>query len=739
MLRYLLRLRLFFISFVITCTVGILFLSDETNVRTATRSPGAQEINVPNKKLVFVGIMTTVNFLRTRAVAGVETFLSVLPHGVEYMYFVPEGALARKNFSVPMNVYELKGVDDTYPPQKKALAMFYYMWKIHGNGFDWFVRLDDDAYLNAVELLKLLRSLNPNEPHLIGQGATGRKEEAGSLFLGPGDNYCMGGTGIIFSRKTVAEVAPNVFECANNLRTFHEDIELCRCVKQFSSTNLSCTKSSETKKLFLHNYGGEQAFTGDLEAMQDLNRAITIHPLKKAELFYKIHAYITRLNMRRIHQEMAAVKRDTKAILTLMSGKPASYEDMKRITYVQLLPDGTNFAPWELIADRRIYAAGPQVDFPRRGLDHRSKTGIDAAIFQLVSSMDSLPNLKRRHLKRTIRFRRLHYAYRRYSTLNGVDYILDVVLDYKKIGRKFKKDQKKDFSVRRHSYVRVPFLGLRIWPKFRNQTEVKRKETVNFILPLKGRIDTFSRFLRNWDSTCKVDHVTGTRPCTLTIVFYHDAKASTLDGWNEKTAVEHLTSLYNNRADSPDIRLVTVSDKKFSRGEALEIGAAAAMDDDLLFLIDVDIMVSPEAVDHVRFNTELGKQVWFPITFSEYDPSFAGVDDDESSFGDERGFWRKYGFGIVGIYKKDLVAVGGFDRTISGWGKEDVDLFSRIAGTKSLTAMRAPDPGLVHVFHKINCDPQLAKDQLKMCLGTKAIALASVKRLHELIRSQNVS
>ena len=46
------------------------------------------------KKLAFVGIMTTSEFLATRAVAGVSTFIAdgFEESGLDYAYFVPEGA-----------------------------------------------------------------------------------------------------------------------------------------------------------------------------------------------------------------------------------------------------------------------------------------------------------------------------------------------------------------------------------------------------------------------------------------------------------------------------------------------------------------------------------------------------------------------------------------------------------------------------------------------------------------------
>ena len=43
--------------------------------------------------------------------------------------------------------------------------------------------------------------------------------------------YCMGGTGIIFSRRLLFEIGPKLAPCASSeLLTEHEDIEIGRCV-----------------------------------------------------------------------------------------------------------------------------------------------------------------------------------------------------------------------------------------------------------------------------------------------------------------------------------------------------------------------------------------------------------------------------------------------------------------------------------------------------------------------------
>lgn len=113
--------------------------------------------------------------------------------------------------------------------------------------------------------------------------------------------------------------------------------------------------------------------------------------------------------------------------------------------------------------------------------------------------------------------------------------------------------------------------------------------------------------------------------------------------------------------------------------------------------------------------------------------------------------------------------MGGFDSSISGWGKEDVDLFDKFvrggAGTTSgdeknptedekipsrgeknsheqfpfPRVFRASDPHLVHVYHVARCEARdLTASQYRMCVNSRADTLASVQTLGDfLFKSQH--
>lgn len=159
---------------------------------------------------------------------------------------------------------------------------------------------------------------------------------------------------------------------------------------------------------------------------------------------------------------------------------------------------------------------------------------------------------------------------------------------------------------------------------------------------------------------------------------------------------------------------------------------------------------------------------------------------------DENGYFRQFGYGLAGIYKADLQRpdLKGFSTDITGWGLEDVVFIENVIalnqrgnqrllaiadgrwdpfqlrtsgaspnpkasssssssstatgpsstqhiptvpptvnGGEELSIFRAPDPSLVHIFHPIQCDTNLEEAQYKMCLGTKANTLGSLRTL----------
>lgn len=94
--------------------------------------------------------------------------------------------------------------------------------------------VDDDVFIDIERLKSLTASLDSNELIYMGQAGVGNRQEFGQLHLHPGQNFCMGGPSVLFSRAALNKLAPHIPFCLQNLQSSHEDVEVGRCVKKVS-------------------------------------------------------------------------------------------------------------------------------------------------------------------------------------------------------------------------------------------------------------------------------------------------------------------------------------------------------------------------------------------------------------------------------------------------------------------------------------------------------------------------
>lgn len=254
--------------------------------------------------------------------------------------------------------------------------------------------------------------------------------------------------------------------------------------------------------------------------------------------------------------------------------------------------------------------------------------------------------------------------------------------------------------------------------------------------------------------------------------------------------IDHINAKYERRAVMT-IKLYG----EFSRGVAIDkaIQSNQINNNDIIFLIDVDVLFQSLTLKRIRENTIRNQQIYLPIVFSEYNPELVGnsrskipflftmpllpsssdsfISDYEkmslnykiyanaSTFvNNDNGYFREFGYGLASIYKCDIMnsKINGFVTDIKGWGLEDVKFLEKIltashqvqnqlllsiadgtaaiqnsTSNHNLDVFRAPDESLVHIFHHVVCDKNLEKNQYKMCLGTKSSTLGSYRLLKE--------
>lgn len=134
-------------------------------------------------------------------------------------------------------------------------------------------------------------------------------------------------------------------------------------------------------------------------------------------------------------------------------------------------------------------------------------------------------------------------------------------------------------------------------------------EMINLVLPLSGRLERFQNFIDLFINVC----IKKDKNVYLTVVLYGEK-----DFQFVKKILHGLEKDYGFRKYE-----LVMRDKEFSRGRALNDGVIYWKGKDpnvLMFFCDVDITFSSEFLRRCRTYSEPGKQIYYPIVFSLYNP-----------------------------------------------------------------------------------------------------------------------
>jgi len=665
---------------------------------------------------IFIGVMTARGYLATRACSVWRTWgADVVSLGGDMRFFVGQGEDGDSSLSLDfcpgLPVVVLDNVrDNAYPPQQKSFMMLAWMWDHYGNTSSWFMRADDDVYVKVEQLLQFITPINSSEAQYLGQAGRGRGLEKGQLDLAWNENFCMGGPGMVFSWVTLMHMRPHINECYNSMLTSHEDVEIGRCVTK--SSGKVCTWAYDMQTHFYHSAGGKDDKGAEVEPdsinERVIQHALTIHPLKQPQNMERMKLRLVSLKRRDLRSE-SQKHGVTASKLAVDQVDPQQQPQLPADP--QLLDSLTMLSgTWDLILSHKLYSvtAGGE----RRKVPKDIAEGLTSVVGTVLDSINAEASEK----GRVIEFRDLFYAYVNSDPVYGLTYILDLLLLYKRY-----KGNKMTVKVRRHVYVRQPFLtpvamledsqdhnppsvpvqvsgdGEVQGPGGDSQSDTRM--AVTFIVPVAGqkKIPVIKRFLDNYEK----EVLSQLQPARLILVVFKEDKDDT--GMEE--AVRDGVMALESNYPGYDFT-VSVLDKVFSRAIGMMEGVKLAAMYDLLFLLDVDMQFSADVLDNIRSFTKLGRQVYFPIVFSKFK-------------GESDGYWRDYGYGIMAAHRADIERVNGFNTTIVGWGKEDVDLYDRFVSS-NISVFRSPCPQLVHRYHEVTCSPTLSPQQASACRSSRA-------------------
>ena len=249
------------------------------------------------------------------------------------------------------------------------------------------------------------------------------------------------------------------------------------------------------------------------------------------------------------------------------------------------------------------------------------------------------------------------------------------------------------------------------------------EQTVHVLLCV-ARTHDVSEFLRSYESTC------------LHTASSHTHLHVAMFGTNPKT--EGAFSLLQQAYPKHPISLYPMGNSPFSYSHGYDYIAEKLSDDSLLLLFDINFHFTREFLTHCQMLVKQGAQAFFPVAFSFYKPELIdrfAQRPPKSAISSETGFFLRYNYQIVSLYRADYNLIGGFGTT-RGNSNEDVRFIDKVLET-NVYALRALEPYLRKSYKPRSCKG-LEGNSYNVCMNSRADAIASKKILGALVAANNL-
>ena len=456
-----------------------------------------------------------------------------------------------------------------------------------------------------------------------------------------------------------------------------------------------------------------------------LHNALVVHPVKYPKYMYRLHSFYKEVEYnasiarakslaRTIKENYPFIPSHLRSSFNPTETPPTStptYETTPPPLATTFLPPSQNkdggvvirprHAPknkfeinnWEYFNQTRLMTVFHES--PARSIIGGTREEARFALTKAIYIVNQGRSQKERYV-----FDKLENGYHRVDPMRGSEFILDFV---------FRKSSNHNVRIKKRVGILRPF----------HETIVpvdtpKVLPTVNLVTVLSGLNHRLETFLAKYEKNVLLPG----EDATLTIVLFDGPDAP---------KVRSIIQSYTSRYRAAKINIVDTQGE-FARGVGLHKGIEQFKNEDLVFIVDIDLDISTNFLQHCRLNTVHGKQAYFPIFFKLYNPEFVSQyhrGNSSMRIARHSGHWAHYSYGMVCIHTSDYRKAGGFDNTMKGWGEEDVDFMNRVLA-KGLEIFRAPDPGLIHNWHRKVCDKVTVSNPVAYdhCLMSKGENLA---------------
>ncbi|CAF3201638.1 unnamed protein product [Rotaria socialis] len=592
-----------------------------------------------------------------------------------------------QNIKACLFIVKLKNVENSYPPQKKSFYAMKFIYAFYRHRTSWLLRLDDNAYVNIEELGKWLKSIDSKKNLYIGQGGSGRRNGV-PIHFPSGKYFCMGGSGVILSRSTLAKLGPWLDHCFHNeTLTPHEDVELGRCI--LKHVHIGCSRAYNAKSLFYHHYGPRYSFGHDFTS-SIISQALIMHPIKDQYTFRQIYAFYLR------------AKQEQKYVKTNASLNALRYRKN----------DATFLSELEFDLSQHVLS---------RKIDPRWRFYIEQTVGSYIEK--TRMSSYRSSSKWILTQGKFTFGYHHVTSTHGIGILVEVQLNVyldSKSSNRLATTQKR-FHIHqtfaknnRFEYREIKF-----------DTELNENlNQLNIIVVSSNKDEALLRFTNNFESEV-INDSTRHKHFTLTILYFSQNTRA-----NNRT-IEFIHQLSVRYPSIIRISIIDNNKTSYNRGLGRQLASKLFTNNQLLFFLDVDLIFTGQALDSTRrlmiHQLSISScTVYFPIIFSFFSNMFVTRHNPTIDINSRSGLFSIYGFGNVAVRKEDLDKIGGWETNNRDWGLEDGNLYHRFNDpTSDCYVFRAVEPGLRHYYHKKMCNGIMNKAREKMCIEADAMLIGS--------------
>ena len=424
---------------------------------------------------------------------------------------------------------------------------------------------------------------------------------------------------------------------------------------------------------------------------------------------YRMHQYAQQLKLEQILRTAASVQNEIERITALVPAEMGHYQAKKWLWY----DIGTNptsryeIAIWEYFNSTRQFLAFEHM--PVVGLPSAVKTGVNLALEVLLDTMNEREGLVNPFVPP-------YHLYDGFTTLDyssGVQYSLHMSVNRKGIA----------VSQEYVADIFLPFQGAGM--AMYEKSDRRFAPTVHIIVNVVETTD-LTEFLRMYETVCLEQNL----PTHLHLVIF---------GTNN--VASSLASKLKSRHPRSGISQYESSKSNFSHASGYHLVAERLQLNDLMLLFDYSFVFTSEFIDHCRMNTVRGKQAYFPILFSFYKPDLVQKTQQRTPqmlISADSGFFLRYNYQVVSIYKSDYVAIS--QRASSAGSKghlnEDVRFLDK-ALASDVYVMRALEPYLRRHYRPRTCKGLSGNTRLA-CMNSRADTIGSKKILGSILASHDL-